>query len=75
MRIKRYILFLVMLFMLAAIMPGCGGTFLGNMFINRKAIAEQALKNQYGEELVAYHTWDEGGDSFDVSLYPKTMRA
>ena len=41
------------------------------MSINRKAIADEALKNQYGEEFVAYHTWDHGGDSFDVSLYPK----
>lgn len=23
-------------------------------------------------EFIAYHTWDHGGDSFDVSLYPKS---
>ena len=41
------------------------------MFINRKAIAEKALQEQYGEEFVAYHTWDHGGDSFRASMYPK----
>lgn len=60
---KKFILFSTILLMIS--LGGC------SMFINRKAIAEKALQNQYGEEFVAYHTWDHGGDSFRASMYPK----
>ncbi|NMA75117.1 MAG: hypothetical protein GX963_13420 [Bacteroidales bacterium] len=42
------------------------------MMIDRKVVAEKALQEQYGEEFVAYHTWDHGGDSFRASMYPKS---
>ena len=60
---KIFILFSTILLIIS--LGGC------SMFINRKAIAEKALQEQYGEEFVAYHTWDHGGDSFRASMYPK----
>jgi len=60
---KIFILFSTILLIIS--LGGC------SMFMNRKAIAEKALQEQYGEEFVAYHTWDHGGDSFRASMYPK----